>query len=270
MAHTRWHRRIGPVPFVGRRGTGLALGGVAIGLIAAGCGGGTSTHTSTPAAAQTAKSAVISTFQAGADGTVLVSGNTLYILKSPSQTACAEACLKIWPELLLPAGMTAAVAGPGVDAAKLGTLARGSALQVTYGGQPLYYFSEDKAPGQVNGNVTDVWGTWADVVVSGNVAAASGATSTSQRSSSTSAAPAGPGTPVTTAKTSPTATTPTSAASPTTKSPMTTASTTPTTRTSATTAAPPTTAPTTTAPPQTTTTPAPTTTTTAPGGGGGF
>ena len=96
-------------------------------------------------------------------GTVLVSGKTLYTLK-PSSTACNAACQKIWPEVLLPKGVTKATAGPGVNAAKLGTVkGAGGALQVTYSGKALYWFVGDKAPGQVNGNVTDTWGTWSDV-----------------------------------------------------------------------------------------------------------
>ena len=34
---------------------------------------------------------------------------------------------------------------------------------MTYSGLALYWFSEDKAHGQVNGNVTDSWGKWSDV-----------------------------------------------------------------------------------------------------------
>ena len=87
-------------------------------------------------------------------------GTTLYTLK-PSQTACTAACHKVWPEVLLPKGVTKATAGPGVSAAKLGTVeVAGGALQVTYSGKALYWFAYDKAPGQVNGNVTDTWGTW--------------------------------------------------------------------------------------------------------------
>jgi predicted lipoprotein with Yx(FWY)xxD motif len=98
-------------------------------------------------------------------GTLLVAGaDTVYTLK-PSKTACTAKCLKVWPPVELPAGMTAATAGTGVDAAKLGTkaLADGT-MQVTYGGKPLYWFFKDKTPGQVKGNITDKWGKWLSVV----------------------------------------------------------------------------------------------------------
>jgi predicted lipoprotein with Yx(FWY)xxD motif len=66
--------------------------------------------------------------------------------------------LKIWPELLLPKGVTKATAGHGVNAAKLGTVTRtGGGLQVTYAGKPLYWFYKDTAAGQVNGVSTDTW-----------------------------------------------------------------------------------------------------------------
>ena len=72
-----------------------------------------------------------------------------------------------------------------MSAAKLGTApAADGALQVTYSGKPLYWFSKDKAPGQVHGNVTDKWGKWATVVTvkgsgsgSGNTNAGTGGTS---------------------------------------------------------------------------------------------
>jgi predicted lipoprotein with Yx(FWY)xxD motif len=107
----------------------------------------------------------VSTAKDAKFGTILVAGgNTVYTLK-PSKTACTAKCLKAWLPVELPAGMTAATAGTGVDVAKLGTkvLADGT-MQVTYGGKALYWFFKDKAPGQVKGNVTDKWGKWPAVV----------------------------------------------------------------------------------------------------------
>jgi predicted lipoprotein with Yx(FWY)xxD motif len=112
-----------------------------------------------------AKSVVISTLKSAKFGTILVDGKTLYTL-APSATKCTSTCLKFWPAVLLPKGVTKATAGAGVSGAKLGTVkGQGGALQVTYGGRALYTFSKDKAPGQVTGNVTDTWGKWADVVL---------------------------------------------------------------------------------------------------------
>ncbi len=59
--------------------------------------------------------------------------------------------------------MTSATAGPGVNAAKLGTVKLGSAVQVTYNGKALYFFFKDHH-GQVQGNTTDKWGKWVAVV----------------------------------------------------------------------------------------------------------
>ena len=273
MGQATRQRRIVPRVLLGRHAARLAIGGFAISLLAAACGGGSSasTKTSTP----TAKGVEVSAVQSAGHGTILVSGNTLYTLKTPSQTPCAADCLKIWPALLLPAGSTAAIAGPGVDASKLGTVAQGSALQVTYAGQALYYFSQDTGPGQVTGNVNDVWGTWSDVSISVPAGASASIPSSSTPGSAATGATATTGTPGNTGTTGTTGDTHVTALPGITMAPGTTASpsttrgttgTTPTSRTSATTA-PPTTAPPTTAPP---TTQAPTTTTTVLGGGGGF
>jgi predicted lipoprotein with Yx(FWY)xxD motif len=115
-------------------------------------------------ASATASSVMISTANQKKVGTILESnGMTVYTLK-PTRTACTASCLKIWPAVMLPAGVTAATAGPGVDASKLGTVARSGGLQVTYSGKALYLYYKDKVPGQVGGNLTDKWGKWATVV----------------------------------------------------------------------------------------------------------
>jgi len=154
----------------------LVGGGLAASLIAAGTAGAAPT------------SSMISTAKSAKYGTILVAGNTVYTLKA-SKVSCGANCLKTWPEVLLPAGVTAATAGTGVNAAKLGTVAgQGGALQVTYGGKPLYWFSKDTRPGQVKGIVKDKWGAWSDVVT-----AKPAGTSSNSGSSSGSGASSGSG-----------------------------------------------------------------------------
>ena len=58
---------------------------------------------------------VVSTTKNAKFGTILVSGKTLYTLKA-SKTPCTATCLKIWPALVLPKGVTKATAGSGVSA----------------------------------------------------------------------------------------------------------------------------------------------------------
>jgi predicted lipoprotein with Yx(FWY)xxD motif len=156
MEQTHRHRRSAWRRSLGRAAAvALAIGGLSAVAFAPGTAG----------AATSPKTAnEISTAKAAKLGTILVAGETVYTLK-PSKTKCTAACLKVWPPVELPQGMTTATAGTGVDAAKLGTkaLADGT-LQVTYAGKPLYYFFKDKAPGQVKGNITDTWGKWLTVV----------------------------------------------------------------------------------------------------------
>ena len=120
---------------------------------------------STPAAKKPAASAVtVSTAVDSFFGTYLVSGNTLYTLK-PTTTACAAACVKIWPQLLLPVGVTKATAGSGVDPLKLGKVKlKSGRYQVTYRGHALFKYSKDTSAGQVGGILKNKWGTWNIVV----------------------------------------------------------------------------------------------------------
>ena len=125
---------------------------------------------------------VVSTAKSTKFGKVLVSGKTLYTLKA-NQTACTAACLAVWPELVLPKGVSKATAGSGVSKSKLGSISRpGGVRQVTYGGKPLYYFVGDSGPGSVTGNISDTWGKWSDVVLakpsSGSGGSSGGSSST--------------------------------------------------------------------------------------------
>jgi len=94
-------------------------------------------------------------------GSVLVGPNnlTLYMFTKdtkPGESACYDQCAVNWPPLITEG---APVAGAGVNASLLGTITRtNGALQVTYNGMPLYYWSQDKRPGDVRGqNVNGVW-----------------------------------------------------------------------------------------------------------------
>src|SRR5580693_4148567 len=120
---------------VGRiAGAAVALGGLS-GLVLA------------EGAASAAENVVVSTTKNAKLGTILVSGKTVYTLKA-SKTPCSSTCLKIWHALKLPQGAKKATAGKGVSASKLGTAKMSNgALQVTYGGKRLYYFSGDSGAG---------------------------------------------------------------------------------------------------------------------------
>lgn len=129
--------------------TALVAGTVSATLVSMGSSGASTMSSKV----STAKSAML--------GTYLVSGKTLYTL---SRKECNATCLKFWPALLLPKGVMKATAGPGVNAAKLGTVKIASGRQVTYGGKPLYFFVKDTRPGQVTGNkLKDPFGVWSIV-----------------------------------------------------------------------------------------------------------
>jgi predicted lipoprotein with Yx(FWY)xxD motif len=159
MEQSQQHRSTPRRGQIGRvAAAALALGGLSASLLPASTASASTNH-----AAASSKGVVISTLKTKKYGTVLVDGKTLYTLK-PGKTGCGTACHEIWPQVLLPKGVSKATAGAGVSAGKLGTVTvAGGALQVTYSGKALYWFIGDKAPGQVNGNVTDTWGKWSDV-----------------------------------------------------------------------------------------------------------
>lgn len=135
--------------------------------------------------ASASQSITISTMQTASHGTVLVSGGrTIYTLQ-PSSTPCTTACLHVWPAVMLTSSQKKAVAGHGVKASALGTVKVSGGRQVTYQGKRLYWYSGDSGPGQVNGNFSDQWGTWAAVVT------------TAQPSSASSSSPPATSTPTT-------------------------------------------------------------------------
>ena len=83
-------------------------------------------------------------------------GNTVYLFAPDNQgdSTCYDACEASWPVV----GELSTV-GDGLDASLLGTTERTTGdTQATYNGWPLYYFANDGAPGDTNGQgANDVW-----------------------------------------------------------------------------------------------------------------
>lgn len=121
-----------------------------------------SAHLSTVQHSRSKSAVVVKAIRHRRLGTILAtsSGYTLYrfTLDTAKKLACTGGCTAAWPPLLLPKGVTRATAGSGVKQSLLGTRKRGTTLQVTYKGLPIYRYAADTSPGQTNGQ--GVGGTW--------------------------------------------------------------------------------------------------------------
>ncbi|PPL03579.1 hypothetical protein [Parapedobacter indicus] len=84
-------------------------------------------------------------------------GQVLYVFSKDADgnSACAGNCLSLWPKYY----SSHAASSEGIESDDIGTvvLADGS-LQTTYKGWPLYYYANDEAPGDVQGD--GVGGNW--------------------------------------------------------------------------------------------------------------
>jgi predicted lipoprotein with Yx(FWY)xxD motif len=100
-----------------------------------------------------ATSATAGKYLAGADG------KTLYVFSpdTPNKSACNGSCATNWPPLTVAAGGSVPTATGATGT--LATFARDDGtMQVSYNGKPLYYFANDKAAGDTNGQ--GVAGKW--------------------------------------------------------------------------------------------------------------
>lgn len=93
-------------------------------------------------------------------GSILVDdeGRTLYLFLSDSggESDCYDECADSWPALETDGDPQAR---QGAEASLLGTTERDDgSVQVTYDGMPLYYFADDQAAGDTNGQ--GVGGVW--------------------------------------------------------------------------------------------------------------
>jgi predicted lipoprotein with Yx(FWY)xxD motif len=94
------------------------------------------------------------------------SGHTVYVLTSGGNknVPCDDAsgCTKVWPDLPLPAGTTAATAGSGLQASLLSTMKLSDGeTYPTYNGYLVYEYSGDTGQGQGHGQgIKSFGGTW--------------------------------------------------------------------------------------------------------------
>jgi predicted lipoprotein with Yx(FWY)xxD motif len=137
------------------------------GLVTACSSGGDSSVSSAPSRQHKAKPATTTTaaptptlqVASSSLGMILVdeNGMTLYQLDTDTATmvTCTDQCARAWPPLTITA---TPIAGAGVNASLLSTVATPTGKQITYAGHPLYRFSGDQAAGQTNGFGTG--GVW--------------------------------------------------------------------------------------------------------------
>lgn len=133
-------------------------------LAAVACGG---TAATPPAASPSPTAApLVKTASATVDGksqTILVgpTGMTLYwsTADKGGKIACKGQCLVNWPPLLLPAAQTTVKATSDITGTfTVATNDEAKGQQVLYNNWPLYYWIQDKAPGDTTGqNVGKKW-----------------------------------------------------------------------------------------------------------------
>lgn len=139
---------------------------LAAGLLVAGCGSSSSSHTTSASASNTKPASsgssgglTIST-ASGSAGTYLVgaSGRALYLWVADhnGKSSCSGACAQNWPPVT--ASTMPKTAGKA-SASDLGTTTRSDgSKQLTYKGHPLYYFIGDSGPNSTSGQGSDGFG----------------------------------------------------------------------------------------------------------------
>lgn len=148
-------------------------------LVVSACGGGSS-GTTAGSAPQPARGLHVATTSLGK---VLVDGEgrTVYLLTADGHdtSTCGAGCLAVWPAV-----------APGH--AKLGVATGSTAtpdgtMTMTVAGHPVYVFSEDHGPGDVNGEgLKEFGGTWYAVSATGAAVTGASGSSTSPSGSSSS------------------------------------------------------------------------------------
>jgi predicted lipoprotein with Yx(FWY)xxD motif len=123
-------------------------------------GSGGSTTSEPASSAPKVGAAMVSVTSVPKTGQVIVDnkGFTLYDFHKDKgdNSSCYGGCEKAWPPALTEGEPQV---GGGAMSSKIGmTERKDGTLQVTYAGHPMYTFSEDKKPGEANGNDTSAFG----------------------------------------------------------------------------------------------------------------
>jgi predicted lipoprotein with Yx(FWY)xxD motif len=161
----------------------LAAGAVAAAALLAGCGGSSKKPAAAPkpSGSSSHPGTTFSVASVSGVGNVVVDGKgrTVYVLTSGSMknVPCTDGngCTKLWPDLSLPDGVSAAKAGSGLNASLLGTKPSNGETYPTYNGWLMYEYSGDSSPGDANGQgIKSFGGTWYVLDASGNPVKSSG------------------------------------------------------------------------------------------------
>ncbi|HEU5243773.1 MAG TPA: hypothetical protein VFU33_05170 [Gaiellaceae bacterium] len=152
----------------------LAALGLAVALVAAGCGGAAS-KSGVAGARHVLKSSTVTTRKVKKLGTILVNsrGLTLYMFVRDHHkrvTCTSQACVTIWPPLKIKKGQSP-TAGGAARKKLLGTDKSPKGYRVvTYNHWPLYTYVTDTKPGQTTGQgVNNSGGKWYVLSPSGQV-----------------------------------------------------------------------------------------------------
>ena len=154
-------------------------------LTLAACGSAASTSSSSSGGGAVSSSSgsggsaaayTLSTASVAGLGTVLVNGNgqTMYVLSSEKggKVTCTDSsgCTAVWPDTQLPSGVSAGIAGSGVQASLLGTaMGADGNTYLTYGTYPVYTYKGDSGPGSAGGQgIQSFGGTWTVIGADGN------------------------------------------------------------------------------------------------------
>src|SRR6266568_4137163 len=126
-------------------------------VLATACGSSPSTGSTNPSPSPASAGARVAVANNAKLGQILVDdkGMTLYLFVKDTGTSstCYDQCAKFWPPVLTTGTPQA---GTGANQSLLRTTTRSDGkVEVTYAGHPLYYFLNDKAPGDTKGQAVN-------------------------------------------------------------------------------------------------------------------